>query len=402
MATDYHQLLSLLHLSPSHRPPEVLQQISQTVTQLKFFKELSEEALTACCKVMRGQLFRRHQIVFSFGDQGSSFYVILHGTVRVLVPLHPTGANRGLAYRKLTSDVNDEGKLQLREVALLREGEGFGELALLQSENRTATIECKGLVFLAKIFREDYNRVLRLQQEKKLINQIRFLKATAAFSGFGEMQLAKLVYFFHERHYIRNSVVYRKGDPSVSIYIVASGEFVFSDTRTIYVNINPEEGVIVARSKQIQLYSKGTHEMFGEEEIFRSQERQMTCTCASVNGVVYYMSKEEFLKWCQSEGTQKYLGRYRDSKSAWLEQRVPSILKGESAKLSMSFTSLKKTKLSSPVAEKDKLKRLLVTTGTVGRLKREEESQQARVKSRGLPRSKSSMQTRSSMYINEK
>ena len=392
-AVDY-QLISLLRLSPSHRTPEVLYQISEAVSSLKFFKELAADALLACCKVMRGQLFRRHQVVFHFGDPGSSFYILLHGTVRVLVPLHPTGANRGLLYRKLTSEVDEDGKLQLREVALLRDGDCFGELALLQSENRTATIECKGMVFLARIFREDYNRVLRLQQEKKLIQQIHFFKATAAFSGFGDMQLAKLVYFFHEKRYIRNSVVYRKGDPSVSIYIVVSGEFVFSDSQKITMETSAEEGKQISKLRRIQLFSKGAHEMFGEEEIFQSQPRQLTCTCASVNGVVNYMSKEEFLKWCQSEGTQKYLGRYRESKSAWLGQRVPSIMKGEAAKLSMSFTAVGKTKVSSPVAHKEGLKRLLVTAGTVGRLRRQEAEQHARQKSRGMLRSQSTTQAR--------
>ena len=401
MAKVDDELFSLLRISSSHRSPDTIQQISDSVSGLKFFQELGDDALKACCKVMRGQLFRRHQIVFHYGDPGTSFYIILYGTVRVLVPLHPTGANRGVMYRKSVA-TDEEGRVLLREVALLKAGDCFGELALLQSESRTATIECKGMALLAKIFRDDYNRVLRLQQEKKLTQQIHFFKTTAAFSGFGDMQLAKLVYFFHEKHYLRNAVVYRKGDPSVSVFIIASGEFVFSDVKYVAVEVDKDTGVTRVKQRDVKLYSKGVHEMFGEEEVMQAAPRALTCTCASVNGQVFYMSKEEFMKWCQSEGTQKYLGRYRESQSAWLERRVPSLLSGENAKLSMSFTTLGKPKLSSPVPHKAQIKRLLVLTGAVGRLKRAEDEQKARLKSRGVRRSQSTAHSRVSMYAKEK
>lgn len=382
MATSGYELMALLRLSSSHRSLELLERISEAVAHLKFFREQSEEVVKACCKVMKGQLFRRHQIIFHYGDPGTSFYIILKGTVKVLVPLQPTGANRGMAYRKPASrDI--EGGMPLREVAQLKTGDSFGELALLHTEERSATIQCKGLVFLGKINREDYNRVLRLQQERKLVQQISFFKSTAAFSSFGEMQLAKLVYFFHERKYTRGAIVYRKGDPCVSVYIVVAGEFVFSEPRKIAADIVDEEGGRPSKVMNVQLFSKGVHEMFGEEEVFQGGPRLLTCTCGTTDGLVYYMSKEEFLKWCQSEGTQKYLSRYRETKTNWLENRFPSVVKGERAKLSMTLPIVGQHRPSSPVAERDQLKRLLVTAGAVGRLKREESASRVRQRSRG-------------------
>lgn len=68
------------------------------------------------------QVFSRGQTIFQQGDRGDSFYLIARGQVRVY---HPSAIGRELS------------------VAIFRDGEFFGELALLDDRPRSASAEAR-------------------------------------------------------------------------------------------------------------------------------------------------------------------------------------------------------------------------------------------------------------------
>jgi CRP-like cAMP-binding protein len=98
-------------------------------------------------------------VVIKKGEPGSEMYLICRGEVEVL-----------------------DGGGQV--VATLREGDHFGEVALLLSEPRTATVRAKTLCDLFVLDKADFSRILRdHQQFAQTITEIardRYNKTVAA------------------------------------------------------------------------------------------------------------------------------------------------------------------------------------------------------------------------------
>lgn len=82
--------------------------------QIPIFEELNKPELKALERILHRRIYREGEYVFHAGDLGVGMYIIEEGEVSIL------------------ADKTE------REIALLHEGEFFGELALLIEERRTA------------------------------------------------------------------------------------------------------------------------------------------------------------------------------------------------------------------------------------------------------------------------
>jgi CRP/FNR family cyclic AMP-dependent transcriptional regulator len=124
------------------------------LTMIPIFHELSSPDLVRLTKLWHQRIIQRSEILFRKGDSGSSMFIIEEGTMEITVP----GGNR-------QKDIC---------VAVLKEGDFFGELSLIDGLPRTATAvaihDCK----LLEMNREDF---------------IQFLvyRPTVAISMLGEM-----------------------------------------------------------------------------------------------------------------------------------------------------------------------------------------------------------------------
>jgi CRP/FNR family cyclic AMP-dependent transcriptional regulator len=82
------------------------------------FAGLEEQDLAALAREMRARRFRRGEVLFHMGDPGDALFVVTSGAVKISLP----------------SEEGDEAI-----IATVREGEFFGELALLDGAPRSAT-----------------------------------------------------------------------------------------------------------------------------------------------------------------------------------------------------------------------------------------------------------------------
>jgi CRP-like cAMP-binding protein len=82
------------------------------------FRQCDADSLNAVAGRLRQRHFRRNEVIFHQGDPGDSLHVITSGSVKIVLP----------------SAEGDEAI-----IATLREGDFFGELALLDGEPRSAT-----------------------------------------------------------------------------------------------------------------------------------------------------------------------------------------------------------------------------------------------------------------------
>lgn len=94
--------------------------IAETLRRSALFSDLEDEVLNELAGRTVERTFRKGERIFYQGDPGDSLYVIASGMVKVVV----------------TSEHGDEMVL-----VTLRDGESFGELALIDGRPRSATAE---------------------------------------------------------------------------------------------------------------------------------------------------------------------------------------------------------------------------------------------------------------------
>ena len=83
------------------------------------FARVTPEALEACAASLRVRRYRRGETIFHQGDPGDSLYIIESGSVKIVLP-SPEGEDEAI-------------------IATLGPGDFFGELALLDGAERSAT-----------------------------------------------------------------------------------------------------------------------------------------------------------------------------------------------------------------------------------------------------------------------
>jgi CRP/FNR family cyclic AMP-dependent transcriptional regulator len=103
------------------------------------FSRLGEASLDAILRLTRRKRFRKDEVIFHEKEVGDTLFVILHGRVKVAI-------------------FGDDGK----EVTLsvLAEGDSFGEMSLLDSEPRSATVMAEEDCELLSLQRDDFMRGL--------------------------------------------------------------------------------------------------------------------------------------------------------------------------------------------------------------------------------------------------
>src|SRR5581483_7849949 len=110
------------------------------LAQSPLLQGMPEESLDQIAAGARRRSYRRGEVVFHQGDPGDSLLIIESGTLKVVV----------------YSDSGDETVL-----AILGPGEFVGELALIDGEARSATVQAIEPVEALSLHRDDFLRVVR-------------------------------------------------------------------------------------------------------------------------------------------------------------------------------------------------------------------------------------------------
>jgi CRP-like cAMP-binding protein len=260
----------------------------------------SAETHKECCRAFTYEQHPAGEFLFQAGEEGSKFYVIISGSVGVLAPVK--------RYKIV--------KPEYRQLALLRQGEYFGELALINYKPRAASIICREASHFAVLERDDYLRVLGQAHDQTLKGKLQLLLQNPAFSNWSKTALQSLSYFFRERQYKRSQTLYRTDEIPTEIFIVSKGEFQL----TKRVNSEGPEGT---HRLELDVTLVATGELLGAEEVLSGVVYQYTCVCRSTQGEVIYISREDFLgRVRRNEETIKHFHSMNQVKEEYRLKRI--------------------------------------------------------------------------------
>jgi len=113
----------------------------------------------------------------------------------------------------------------MKEVATLKFGQSFGELALISNKPRAATVKTLTSWYLAMLGKSDYQQIYGIIEKNKLNKKIDFFKSLPLFSSLTRDAVGKITYFFTVKNLIRNEYLFKQGDTCSHCYIVINGEF---------------------------------------------------------------------------------------------------------------------------------------------------------------------------------
>ena len=125
------------------------QSVTEALRRIPLFTGLSEQQLAGLAAETVRQRYQRGEIIFSRDDAGDRAFVILSGTVDLVI------------------DSPDGRELIL---ARLQAGEHFGEMALVDDHVRSATARAASATQLVAVLRRTFLR--SLQEEPEMSRQV--------------------------------------------------------------------------------------------------------------------------------------------------------------------------------------------------------------------------------------
>lgn len=139
---------------PENRTTTEINMLVKSVENVEFFNKYDNDTKEQICKFMTYESKRKTETLFEIGSVGTTFYIILKGSVGIWVNIP----------KQIEEESKKEPKtlLVLTEVKILNSGASFGELALLDKKPRAATIICKENCHFGVLDKNAFERILSI------------------------------------------------------------------------------------------------------------------------------------------------------------------------------------------------------------------------------------------------
>ena len=364
-------LIDLLKIPSNSRSSSDLDSILRLTSNLKFFQELTEREESSklhqeCCKLLTVESFHEKEYICRKGEEGTSFYFILKGSVSILSDelfesqeednSNPMSSLDPAPDKILAEEAAKTNHLIVeKEIATLAVGQSFGEMALINNRPRYFSVRCLEPTVLGVLLKQHYQVIAKVHF-KQINEKVEFIRSMDAFRTWSRIAIQKLSYFFKTSLYKKGGIVYREGDPARDVYIVKEGEFIFTQRFLVdagqkhggdsFGTLSRRRAERVMRVKKLNVVIKSKGEIFGYSELKESlANRQFTCICNSTCGELLVISDKNFAKKVVHTETLRFIEDRSEKLKPWIKNRVEELRNTERYKDSVSFTSLNRIKV---------------------------------------------------------
>ncbi len=127
------------------KPPAVKSELESILTSMPPFKNMNSKLIRSLMKLIHNRIYAPNEYIFYQGDPGISLYIVIKGEV-------------------LITQTTDDG--ERFDIALLKQGDFFGEVALLDEETRSASALSLKESQLAVIFKPDLDEFIEAHNKE--------------------------------------------------------------------------------------------------------------------------------------------------------------------------------------------------------------------------------------------
>lgn len=209
----------------TYRPPHHTKSGSEEIFIRKalirnfVFEELTEDQLKPLVGAFEKVQVAQSDQIIKQGDEGDYFYVLFDGTCDYVV----------------------EGKV----VGKASSGDSFGELALLYTCPRAATVVATTPVTLFRVDQKSFRYILQAQTEIGAQAKVKLLKDVSFLRDLSPTVITKLANAMQARPFTKDQLILKKGGDEVGFFVVEHGELLVSDLGddvTSYENVTIQPG----------------------------------------------------------------------------------------------------------------------------------------------------------------
>lgn len=168
------------------------------------------------------------QFIFKQGDNASSYFIVDHGSLTIIIN-------------------NEEKKI-------IKEGEAFGELALLFNSNRSASVKALENCGLWGIDRNTFRKAVEEMSSKQCKENRKFLENVNFFQNLTNEQKDSIASVLSTQKFKKGEFIVAEGDPASSFYVIKSGDV-----------------SVLKGDKEIRKMGKG--DSFGEQALYYNTVR---------------------------------------------------------------------------------------------------------------------------------
>ncbi|KAL4505389.1 hypothetical protein ABPG72_002451 [Tetrahymena utriculariae] len=250
----------------------------------------------------------------------------------------------------------------------LKQGDSFGEIAVLTGEKRTATMICSEDTHLLALSKKGFDIILGAHKQFIMLETVEFLRKIPFLQSIPSSQLLSLFQSVKEEKYVMGNQIYTEKDKPKCIYFVKSGEIeitkeIQSNDFSNYQEEDYQEynnkisisevdqtkifGFQKKKNKQrVRLYQLGPHSYFGEQEIMKKLPlRETQARCNSQEAVVYSIEKKDFFVFMKVNQHFQMFKKEIQIKMEWEDERDKNLVsKSQQNKLLLRFTQTQHNK----------------------------------------------------------
>eukprot|EP00931_Biecheleriopsis_adriatica_P054255 TRINITY_DN3190_c1_g1_i4.p1 TRINITY_DN3190_c1_g1~~TRINITY_DN3190_c1_g1_i4.p1 ORF type:complete len:802 (+),score=200.05 TRINITY_DN3190_c1_g1_i4:109-2514(+) len=175
--------------------------------------------------------------------------------------------------------MSQKGKPSL--VQSITAGGSFGELALLYSAPRAATVKAQEKSTVWVIDRKSFKDIVMKVSEEKIQKYVNYLDKVEVLSPLLAAEKLQVAKALLEMHYQEKEVIINQGDVGLCFYILFEGE--------VSVAIDGNEKATLQANEE-----RGQVQIFGERALLNNEPRAATITVRSKSAKVLVLDKDSF------------------------------------------------------------------------------------------------------------
>jgi cGMP-dependent protein kinase len=213
--------------------------------------------------------------VITEGDlQADYFYVVQSGSFEVL--LSDGGASQGQGQSAEKALTKGESKF----VSNIKEGESFGELALLYLVPRAATVRAKVDSVVWVFDRQNFKSILMKSSAQKIKEFVEYLNKVPILDPLLADEKLAMAQALVEMHFAQKEIILNQGEPGNTFYILYEG------TVSVLVNGKQVDELKSSRGGEVQV--------FGERALLANEPRAATVEVTSESAKALALDRDSF------------------------------------------------------------------------------------------------------------